>query len=362
MASYIQSGKSKLWSVRFRVVENGKTVQKRLSGYKLKREAEAAYRDFMASYIPPEKDGSADITVQQLYAAYHEYSKARVKVSTLYEIDITYKNHIAPYFTDKAINKITKNEILAWQNTLSEKGYKFKSKKKIRGVLSAMFNFAVRYYDLPSNPVLKVESFRRTERAPEMLIWTEAEFNQFYAAIDDITYRTFFLFLYLTGCRKGEALACTWADLSDNGYLNIDKNITRKIAGQPYAVTTTKNESSTRKILLPKKLLNQLAEYRASFDFEKTDFIFSGKAPLAENTITRKLKHYAQVAGVKEIRVHDFRHSHASLLISMGANVLLIARRLGHKDVSQTLNTYSHLMPNDESKMIERLDDSTLVG
>ena len=357
MASYIQSGKSKLWSVRFRIIENGRTVQKRLSGFQLKREAEAAYRNFMANYIPPNQSDSADITLQQLFSAYCEYAKARVKESTLYELNIAYKNHIAPFFAEKKITEITKKDILAWQNTLNNKGYKFKTKTKFRGFLSSLFNFAIRYYDLPGNPVLQVEAFRRTERAREMLIWTEDEFNRFYSCIDNITYKTFFLFLYLTGCRKGEALACTWKDIND-GYLSIDKNLTRKIVGQPFAITTTKNDSSTRKILLPQKLIDQLATYRIQFDFKDTDFIFAGAYPLAENTITRKLKFYAQKAAVKIIRIHDFRHSHASLLISMGANVLLIARRLGHKDVSQTLNTYSHLMPNDEPNMVAKLNNS----
>ena len=62
------------------------------------------------------------------------------------------------------------------------------------------------------------------------------------------------------------------------------------------------------------------------------------------------------MAGVKRIRVHDIRHSHASLLINKGQNILIVSQRLGHSDVTQTLNTYSHLMPNVQKQIINALD------
>lgn len=78
--------------------------------------------------------------------------------------------------------------------------------------------------------------------------------------------------------------------------------------------------------------------------------------PYCEQTIRRRLEHYAKITNVKYIRIHDLRHSHASLLINKGQNILIVAQRLGHSDVTQTLNTYAHLMPSAQQEIIGALD------
>ena len=84
--------------------------------------------------------------------------------------------------------------------------------------------------------------------------------------------------------------------------------------------------------------------------------MFGGETPLSDQTIRRKMNNMSKIAGVKQIRVHDLRHSHASLLINNGHNIIIVAKRLGHSDIKQTLNTYSHLMPNIQSEIVESLN------
>ena len=92
-------------------------------------------------------------------------------------------------------------------------------------------------------------------------------------------------------------------------------------------------------------------------EIQKGDFIFGGERPFADNTLTRKFNNWCSLANVPKIRIHDLRHSSASFLISKGISVVAVSRRLGHASISQTLDTYSHLMPSDTSKIVEAFTD-----
>lgn len=360
MASFSQNKNSKLWSVRFRIIENNKEVNKRLSGFKQKKEANSAYIEFMSTYIaPPKINENYDLTFAQLYAKYLDYIKNRLKISSIFSIESLVDNHIMPTFGSIKINKISKTAVLEWQEILSKTGYAHNYKTKLRGTLSTILKFGMQYYDLPINVVSLVTGFRNTEPKKEINIYSIEEFKQFISFVDDNLYKTFFMFLYLTGCRKGEAFALNWNDINfETKMLTIDKTLNRKIDGAVYEISTTpKTTSSNRKILLPTQLIEQLKAYKINLsDCATTDFIFGGKHPMSETTVTRKLFEYSRLANLKRITPHDFRHSHASLLINMGESIVMVSKRLGHSDIEQTLNTYSHLMPNQESAMIDKLN------
>lgn len=108
------------------------------------------------------------------------------------------------------------------------------------------------------------------------------------------------------------------------------------------------------------KLLNDLKEYYKKYvGFNDSWYIFGGLIPLSRTTIGRKRDEYCKKAQVKRIRIHDFRHSHATLLVSNGLPITAISERLGHSETSMTLNIYSHAVPEDEKKitdLIENLD------
>ena len=270
------------------------------------------------------------------------------------------EKHIIPFFDNCRIKDINKPKILSWQNSISDYSYKYKS--KLRYILYSCFRYLSMYYDI-DNVIAKVEPFRKPNTKKEMDIWTLDEFRKFINTFDDdIEFKTFFSLLYYTGCRLGEALALNYNDFNiKTGKLKIYKSITTKIyktaSDKNYLVTTPKNQSSFREILLPKVLIDQLNEYIAEIpDARSSDFLFGLTKPFDDNTIYRRLNTHCAMAEVKKIRVHDFRHSHVSLLIEHGANIVLIAKRVGHTDTQQTLNTYSHLFPNSEQDLIAKID------
>jgi integrase len=358
MASFEQDKNNRLWSIRFRMVEFGKVKNKRLSGFKTKKDAEQGYRDYLERSLNCDKSNNHDMTFAQLFKKYQEYSNGKLKVSSIYDRDNVFNKHLLPVFQDMKVFKITKKDILLWQNNVNKQGYSYEYKSKLRRNMGTLFKFGVMYFDLPSNPVYQVEPFRRIESKKEMPIWTIDNFRDFISTFENNdTYKVFFSLLYLTGCRKGEAFALIWQDIDfTNKTISITKNLTRKIKNKAYEIVSTKT-NEIRTILIPDTLVDMLQTHKKlSLHHRQKDFVFGGDYPLAEMTTTRKFKEHTELSGVPPIHIHCLRHSHASLLINNGENIVAIAKRLGHSSIEQTLNTYSHLMPNTEKDMVAKLN------
>lgn len=360
MASFEQNKSSKLWSVRFREKVNGKVKNQRLSGFKTKREAQQAYAEYVehsnrTRRIEQAKTNEIDeLLFDDVVDKYMEYEKNRVKESSLYDIRTKFKL-ITPWFHNRKITSITPADIMEWQNSLASYSYRYKS--RLRTHLNSLFKFAYRYYDVP-NISEKADGFRNTEPKKEMQVWTIEEFEQFFDSCHSLRDKAFFKLLYITGCRKGEALALTWEDINlSKRTIKINKNITTKTFEGSYRVTTPKNLSSNRTVDIPPSLCSLIDEYRKSVSPKsEKDFAFGGLDPIPTTTVDHAFERAISRAGVKKIRIHDLRHSCASLLISKGVSIVAVSKRLGHSNIEQTLNTYSHMMPSDGDKIIEILD------
>lgn len=352
MPSYDQRGKDKTWSVRFRVkLRDGTTQNKRLSGYRTKKEAQRAYVEYMAEQGSAVEDTPDDrLNFDDLLADYLAHQRTRIKPSSVYSIESKINQHIAPYFAGRVVDEITPRDILAWQQSLESYSYKYKT--GLRTQLSSIYKFGERYHDV-KNIMSRVEGFRNLEPKKEMQFWTPDEFHTFLAVVDDPLYALYFRLLYTTGCRKGESLALTWDDVDfDEAKISITKSITRKTKDAPYAVTTPKNNASIRDVSIPQTLADDLRAWRDGMD-EQDDgkFIFGGDDPFTDRSTDRRFAEWCKQSGVKKIRLHDFRHSCASVLIASGVSIVAVSRHLGHSNIEQTLNTYSHMMPSDADRM-----------
>ena len=359
MASYEQNKSSKTWSVRFREMEDGIIVNKRLSGFARKKDAEQAYNLYLQEKRlkknvpePPQK-----ILFNDMVRLFLNSKKENMKYSSFYTLERKFEKNIKPFFEGKYINDITPFDINEWQNSLSH--LKFETKTHLRSYMGSIYRFAYKYYDI-KDIMPKTEPFRNLEQPKELQYWDINQFQDFIKVIDKPIYKTLFTFLYLIGCRKGEALALGWDDIDiKKKEVFICKNVTHKTQKIAWEITTTKNKSSTRRVSMPDNLISMLQDYRdwQKENYSDTTFIFCGDRPLPEETVTRYFKNYIKKANVPMIRIHDLRHSCASLLISEGATIVAVARRLGHSDIEQTLNTYSHMMPKDDEKILKTLEN-----
>ena len=369
MPSYEQSKKSKLWSVRFREIdETGITHNKRLSGFATKKAAQYGYEDYCIQKNAEEAarteakknerpEDPNDMTFDTLLNLYYKFQENRIKTSSLYEIQRKVNKRILPFFTNQKMKDIKPIDILNWQNEMSSQ-FSFNYTSDLMTMLTAVYRYGEKYHDI-TNIMIKVDKPRNTEPKKEMEFWTPEEFNSFRKHAEDPTYRMFFTTLYVTGCRRGEAEALSWNDIDlQKSTIKICKSLTRKSPTAPWELTTPKNVSSNRTVTIPPSLCKMFKEYKKQQLEECADpkFVFGGDRPLASRTTDRYFADVCENAGVKKIRLHDLRHSCASLLLSKGISVVAVSRHLGHANVTQTLNTYAHLMPDDQSKTVMELE------
>ena len=362
----VQKGK---WSARCRLFRDGEIKEVKVSGFKTKRDAQEKVSELLAESKQAQKlyeatrqtAESEDLTFEEMFALFMNHKKNVYKTSSHYEFTQIAERKILPTFGKRKVSEITKRDILLWQDELSAQGFSYDYKCKLRGFLSNFFKFAMLYYNLPFNPVAAVPSFKRTAPKKEMHIWTLEQFQKFCSVILEEKWRLFFSFAYFTGCRRGEIVSLAWEDINlEKNTVKIHKNLTRKVNGKPYEImATAKTESSNRTISIPSKLSNDLRIFKEKNGFTDSDFVFAGKAPLHDNSINYQLNKYIQKADLPPIHMHEFRHSHASLLLAQpGITIIDVSKRLGHANVTETLNTYGHLLPNSNEKIIAFLDQN----
>ncbi len=328
--------------------------------WKTKKEALKAENDFLES-VKKDIDLVFDnITLDKLYSIYFESKSHHLKKKSLYTLDHAYRRHISPKFGKQIINTITKQDIMIWQKHLLAKGFKNQYLEKIQANLRSILIFGVKYDYIEKNP-FKIDFIKdKTETKKEMSYWNLQEYEKFISHVDDELYAALFATLYWGGLRIGEALALRVSDINfKTKIININKtyNSVHQID------TTPKTHNSNRNIIMTDGLCNQLKKivdsYKnyAGIDTGYDPIIFGYNGRLAPTTIKRKQKEACEEAGVKVIRIHDFRHSHVSLLLNLGEDAFVIAKRLGHS-VEMVNNVYGHWFLDSQKELVDRLNQA----
>lgn len=322
----------------------GAKKQKLKRGFKLQREAKEWERSFLE-----QQQGSPDMTFQTLYNIYIEDISHRLRQNSVDGKKNVFKNRILPYFKDRTIDSITPKDIRDWQNQQIDLGYSDAYLDRIQNMLTTIFNYAVTYYNLPSNPCNKAGHMGKRTRS--MSFWTLEQYNSFLPYITDITARTALQLLFYSGMRFGELLALTLADFDFKANtITISKSVQRK-NGQNI-ITAPKTDNGIRCIAMPELIMMEVQEYtKKIYGIQPEDLIFNFTRMLIRGNMQRGSKQ----ANIPFIRIHDLRHSHVSLLIDMGFTPHLIAERIGDT-VQMVNNTYGHLYPNKHTEVAERLN------
>ena len=336
------------WLIQYRYTDwQGKRRKSTKRGFATKREAEEWLRNFLIT-----QKADFDMKFVDFWKMYCADMETRLREHTMRTKKYIVELKILPYFGNKRVNDITAADIRQWQNELIKMGYSPTYLKTINNQLSAIFNYAVRYYDLKSNPCAKAGSMGKS-KAEEMDFWTGEEFRRFIDSVMNkrLSYMAF-MTLYWTGMRLGELLALNPKDVDlEKRTIAITKSYQR--LGKKDVITPPKTSKSKRVITIPEFLAADIKDYMDSlYDLQEDDRLF----PITKYYLEHEMQRGIKESGVKRIRVHDLRHSHASMLIELGFSPLEIANRIGHEKVETTLNTYSHLYPNKQTKLAERLD------
>ena len=336
------------WLIQYRYTDwQGKRRKSTKRGFATKREAEEWLRNFLIT-----QKADFDMKFEDFWKMYCADMETRLREHTMRTKKYIVELKILSYFGNKRVNDITAADIRQWQNELIKKGYSPTYLKTINNQLSAIFNYAVRYYDLKSNPCAKAGSMGKS-KAEEMDFWTGEEFRKFIDSVMNkrLSYMAF-MTLYWTGMRMGEFLALNPKDVDlEKKTISITKSYQR--LGKKDVITPPKTSKSKRVITIPEFLAADIKDYMDSlYDLQEDDRLF----PITKYYLEHEMQRGIKESGVKRIRVHDLRHSHASLLVELGFQPLAIAERLGHEKIETTLNTYSHLYSNKQAELADRLE------
>lgn len=317
---------------------SGENRQKKKSGFALRKDALAWERDFIENHAAVNNEISFDALLNR----YLTDLKARVKESSFARRKGMIDNHIHGFFQCSA-SKVTPLAIKNWQYSLREKGLAPNTIRNMTAVLSCVFNWGITFCGLHENPVKSAKHITPKEKRGYTIL-TREQYEQLQFSTP--TYKAVFDTLFYTGMRLGECLALTIADVEGKS-INIDKNLSQR-----KVVTTPKTQNSIRKVIIPDFLARELEDYiNAKYGAEPTDVLFrTSRTPLRS-----ELRRALSEQGLPIIRIHDLRHSHASMMIELGCNILLVAERLG--DTPNTaLSTYSHLYPNKQEDFVAMIE------
>ena len=373
----IRKNKDGSWIVDVSNGINAVTLKQRRivrKGFKTKRDALEA-EQYLRSVELKEKSFSSKVTIDILYKLLKEEDKINNRKKSYIDTqDNNYNKHIKDYFSKVYdVSKLTYEDIYQFREDLREKNAKNSDRylspntiNKIIILLKKILDVGLRkgYYN--DNPVrlLKKLSIEKSK----MNFWTMKEFKHFLSLFEKDEYNVELLFtvLFFTGLRLGEALALTWRDVEfPTSTIHVTKSVYVN-KGEEH-ISSTKTKAGTRRIIINKKLLETLKEWKKeqterlrefSTDPGKLQIFQNSPITLTKNSIEKQYKKIlARDSSLKKIRIHDFRHSHASLLINQGEDYLVVKERLGHASITTTIDTYSHLYPSKQKDLADKLDN-----
>lgn len=348
----LKTGKTK-WYANFYYEDwTGTRQHKCKRGFDTKKEANEYERLFLDKFSK-----SPTILFSSLVDNYLDDMKTRIKPTTIKNKEYLIRTKLVPYFGKLQICAIDAEVIRKWQNVLIE--YRDKKGKPyaetylytINAQLSAIMNYAVKFYRLQINPCF-IAGYIGKNKASEMKIWTHDQFKQALEHEKKIAYTIAFKILFYGGIREGELLALTPDDIPrDEAMIDINKNYA--VVDRVEYFLTPKTERSVRIVTIPDTLHAEILEYidRIEVDHDERIFYF-GKSGLSD-----EFKRMKKLASAEDIRIHDLRHSHVAMLINMGVGIEEISRRLGHDSIKTTWDTYSHLYPGTDKVLAGKIED-----
>ena len=338
-----------------------KPIRTTRRGFRTQREARLAIADLELNGLSkPESEPQMIHTYEQIYNLWYEEYKTTVKASTLLKTERVFKNHILPAFGNKPIQDIkpidAQNQMNIWHKKLVRASM-------VMNYAGLVFDYAIRMQLINMNPTKVIKKPVRKESVREdkdMNFYDKDELKKFMAALENNNnFRAFVYFrlLAFTGMRKGESLALKWSDIDlEKQTLYINKAVSRSATG--LYIQTQKTPSSIRRISIDDKTVSILQEYKKEspdglvFQSEDGGILSPAKPRKWYLTAMKNLPD-----DFKQISIHGFRHTHASLLFEAGASIKDVQSRLGHSDIQTTMDVYTHVSKTAKEQLANRFNN-----
>ena len=290
---------------------------------------------------------------------------ANLKASTVRFYAENLTRHVLPLLGSRPVSRLTRADCRLLITSSREKGLKLATVKGIARTLSSLLSQAVEDEKLPANPALRMGRYlRRGDEAKPViqpLTREEAAHLVSVAADQYSRWHSWILCALRTGLRSGELLALQWRDIDwHGGFLLIQRNLVRGVLTSPKSHQRRRVDMSAQ---LAATLLAWRRQQRARC-VEKgvpvPDWVFPSLegTPLEERNVRHVFKRLLEKAELRQIRIHDLRHTYASLLLQQGESVVYVKEQLGHSSIQLTVDTYGHLIPGANRAAVDRLDDA----
>jgi integrase len=296
-----------------------------------------------------------------------------VKTTCKYTTYLVYKkhidNHISRVFGSRPLDTITRADVKAFLLSKISKGVNVRTVKGIKAVLSTLFTQAIEDGHIQTNPaasmgkILKAKD-RTLDHEFSPLTAEELEVYLDTCRAEYPAYYPLFLTLSRTGMRLGETLGLQWGDIDHNSrFIEIKRAIT---AGR----VTTPKSGKVRRVKMTPQLAGVLADLLTRRKEEKLrrgwadmpEWVFATREgnPFDPAQVRGRV-HYriCEKAGLRRFRIHDLRHTYATLRISRGHNIADVQKQLGHASIKITVDTYFHWLPSDQKNEVDDLDNLT---
>lgn len=346
--------------------DTGKRKQQWITVHGTKKDAEKRLAELLhqidtGTYINPSTAAVEDFLARWIKDYKHNLSPRGFERYR----DIVNK-HLIPEFGKLRLTQLRPEHIQRHYTDKLNNGLSARTVRYHHAVLRIALKTAVKQGLLARNPADAVNppKIRRTD----MQVWDQDEMNRFLEVAKGTTYHELFYTALFTGMRRSELLALRWNDVDlVLGQIYVNRSLHHLKDGS-YVFSEPKSTRSRRTIALSPSTSTLLRNYREKRKLEQAildrsihndDLIFSHPdgSPLRPNTVTNTWRSLAARAGVKVIRFHDGRHSHASLMLKQGIHPKIVSERLGHSTITMTIDLYSHVQPGIQEAAAARFDE-----
>ena len=346
------------WYYDFKKKIDGVTYTKKKRGFQSKTEALLEEQKAIEN-LGKEKEQKADLklTLDDLAALFFQYQETKLKTTTLDLVKRLYSNHIATKLGKILILELKSHNLYTWKKEFIESNFTESFYNKVITVFRQIIQFGINKDYIEKKELLDdLDKVRLNQIVPERQVLTLDEIQKFLDTFVKEEPKEFIYWLYFytfanSGMRPNEFRALQVKDIQGD-YLVVNKSITSKLKGGDI-LQTPKTGSSVRKVLMPHEIIELLLEHTKGY--KPNDFIFGKDKAFRETNLNRSLKKHLDAAGLPNIVLYGFRHSHATNLIKAGVPIKVVAQRLGHKNASTTMNVYWHLFQDDEQQVLSVL-------
>ena len=347
--------KGKLY--RSRITINGKRYTK--AGFTTKRDANALIDKLKKSKIEGTLSDPNGITFSA-YAKHfidHQHGlEHKRKTIEGYESILSYR--LLPYFKNKRIRSITTTDVNIFLDSLAKEGLAVKTKRNIRNVLNGIMVLAVQENVIGFNPLTKIPVFRETKKENRRALTGEEvhqllhaldayyEKKKNYKSVNMLIYPYVYLAIY-TGARRGELCALTWDDIDvEKCTVSINKSINEHLD-----IEVPKTTNAYRVNVIPKDVMAKLLPFKDS-KCNKVFHTCTGEY-IKPSNIARAFRNILKFGSLPHIRLHELRHTLATLALQAGVPITDISKQLGHASISTTLDFYSHASNESSENVVK---------